>query len=190
MQNQRKVVMAQRYIYRFEQILDEMATKMLSQKVTNSITINFIECMVPHHQAAIYMSENLLNYTRYEPLQKIAKDIIQMQTKGIEQMREIAKTTYGFNNTSKDVNSYIEKYLEITNNMIEKMRNSPRCISINLDFVNEMIPHHEGAVSMCENLLKYYIDPRLKQVADTIIMEQSEGIRQLKEVKRNLCGKM
>ena len=188
MQNQ-KVMMARRYLTRFDEILNQMADKMLSQEVTNSITINFIRCMIPHHQAAIYMCENLLNYTRYQPLQKIAQDIIQMQTRGIEQMKEIERTTYGFNNTPRDVNNYIERYLEITKNMIERMKNSPRCVSINLNFVNEMIPHHEGAISMCENLLQYYIDPRLKMVADSIIKEQSEGVRQLKEVQRSLCGR-
>ena len=186
MQNQR-VIMARRYLTRFDEILNQMADKMLSQEVTCSITINFIRCMIPHHQAAIYMCENLLNYTRYQPLEKIANGIIQMQTKGIEQMREIERTTYGFNNMPKDVNNYIETYLNITKNMIEKMKNSPRCININLDFVNEMIPHHEGAISMCKNLLQYYIDPRLKQVAETIIREQSRGIEELKEVQRNLC---
>ena len=72
MQNQ-KVMMARRYLTRFDEILNQMADKMLSAEVTNSITINFIRCMIPHHQAAIYMCENLLNYTRYQPLQKIAQ---------------------------------------------------------------------------------------------------------------------
>lgn len=188
MQNQ-NIVKAKRYLFRFDQILNQMADEMLSQNVTNSITINFIECMIPHHQAAIYMCENLLEYTIYEPLKIIAQNIIKTQTKGIEQMKEIARTTYRFSNTEQDINSYMEKYLEITKNMIERMKNSPRCININLNFVNEMIPHHEGAIAMCENVLKYRIDPRLRVVADSIIKEQSEGVNQLQGVQRNLCGK-
>ena len=90
MQNQRMMIIARKYLTRFDEILNQMADEMLSQEVTNSITIDFIRCMIPHHRAAIYMSENLLNYTRYEPLQKIARGIIEMQTKGIEQMEEIA----------------------------------------------------------------------------------------------------
>jgi len=184
-----QIVMTKRYLYRYDEILNQMAEKMLSQNVTNSVTINFIECMIPHHQAAIYMSENLLQYTRYQPLQEIAKDIIKMQTEGIKQMEEIAKTTYGFPNTPQVVDHYMQKYLEITKDMIERMRNAPRCVNINLNFTNEMIPHHEGAISMCENLLQYRIDPRLKLVADSIIKEQSEGVEQLKEVQRRLCSK-
>ena len=139
-----RVARARRYLYRFDQILDEMAEKMLNPNIVNNITLNFIECMIPHHQAAIYMSENLLRYTA--------------------------------------------RYFEITKDMLDKMKNSPRCVSINLDFVNEMIPHHKGAIAMCENLLQYRIDPRLKHVADTIIREQSQGVRELTQVQRMLCS--
>lgn len=45
-----------------------------------------------------------------------------------------------------------------------------------------MIPHHEGAICMCENLLKYCIDPRLEKVAKDIIKEQSQGIKELKDM--------
>ena len=175
------------YLERFDEILNQMGNKMLSRKPTNSITTTFIQCMIPHHQAAIYMCENLLNYTKYEPLKKIANNIIEMQTRGIEQMREIYNTTQGFNNFPKDIIEYYEKYLIITKHMIKQMNNAPRCENINLNFINEMIPHHEGAIDMCHNLLKYRIDPRLKNVAETIIREQSNGVEELKEIKRELC---
>lgn len=174
------------YLKRFDEILDEMENKMLSARLTNNITTTFIECMIPHHEAAIYMCENLLKYRTYPPLQKIAEDIIATQTRGIEQMKHIYMTAPFFPNTRQNVEKYITTYLSITKNMINKMRNSPRTRSINLNFVNEMIPHHEGAVEMCNNLLQYNIDPRLKKVAEDIIREQSKGIKQLEEVRRNL----
>lgn len=184
---QKRIEEAKRYLAKFNQVLCNMANKMLSQNITNNITIDFIECMIPHHQAAIYMCENLLKYTNYLPLQEITKDIIKMQTRGIEQMKEIARTTQGYTNSKDDVDCYMKEYLAITKQMINRMSNSPRCININLNFVNEMIPHHEGAIAMCHNLLKYSIDPRLKMVAETIIKEQSNGVKQLKDVKSNLC---
>ena len=79
------------------------------------------------------------------------------------------------------------KYFDITKNMLYRMQNSERCMNVNLDFVSEMIPHHEGAIAMCKNLLKFNIDPRLKIVADNIIKEQSNGVVELKEVKSSLC---
>ena len=184
-----QVLRARSYLNRFNKILDEMCTKMLSAKPNNSITLYFIECMIPHHQAAIYMCNSLLEYTTYQPLQKIARDIIEMQTRGIEEMQEIAKTTMGYFNTKREMDCYVEKYLAITKNMICRMKNSPRCVNINLNFVGEMIPHHEGAIEMCNNLLQYCIDPRLKQVAETIIKEQSEGVKELISIRKMLCGR-
>ncbi len=187
MQN-KQVMRARKYLQHYDEIVKQMADKMLSPEITNNITINFIECMIPHHKAAISMSENLLKYTTYLPLQEIAKNIIQMQTKGIEEMKEIARTSYGFQNMPQEVNSYMDKYFEITKDMIEKMKNAPKLIYINLNFTNEMIPHHEGAIAMCENLLNYRIAPGLKSIADSIIQEQSKGVQELKQIQKRLCG--
>lgn len=178
---------ATKYLEVFDKILNQMETKMLSQNIINNITIDFIRCMIPHHQAAIYMCQNLLNFTNYLPLQNIANKIIQTQTNGIEQMKTILTTTCGYESSTQDVNIYMSEYLNITRKMICKMRNRPRCININLNFVNEMIPHHEGAVQMCNNLLKYNIDPRLEVVARNIIEEQTKGIQELKIIRNNLC---
>ena len=174
------------YLAKFDQILSQMSNKMLSARPFNNITKYFIECMIPHHQAAIYMCENLLKYTKYNPLIEIANNIIRMQTKGIKQMREIYRTTSGYINTQSDINRYTDKYLSITKNMIEKMKNSKRCANINLDFTYEMIPHHEGAIAMCNNLLQYNIDPRLESVAKTIIQEQTQGVKELTIISRDL----
>ena len=62
-------------------------------------------------------------------------------------------------------------------------------MDINLDFVSEMIPHHQGAIQMCNNLLKYKIDPRLSVIAKNIIQEQSEGVKELQDIKISLYKK-
>lgn len=188
MQN-RQVMRARKYLYRFDEIVKQMAEKMLSPEIVNNITINFIECMILHHEAAIDMSKNLLEYTTYPPLQEMAKNTIKMQTEGIEKMKEMARNSYGFQNMPQELNYYMARYFEITKNMIEKMENAPKSIYINLNFTNEMIPHHEGAIAMCENLLNYRIAPGLKLVADSIIQEQSKDIQELKEIQRRLLGK-
>jgi len=177
------------YLIRFNQILCNMENKMLSQNITNNITINFITCMIPHHQAAIYLCENLLKYTNYPPLIQIANNIIETQTNGIEQMQCILETTVGYINSNQNVNRYMNEYFKITKNMISRMKNSPRTNSINYNFTGEMIPHHEGAIQMCNNLLKYQIDSRLRDVAQNIIQEQSQGVKELKNIQRNLCQK-
>lgn len=178
----------QNYLCSFNKILSTMAHKMLCTPPQKNVTIYFIECMIPHHEAAIYMCENLLKYTNYEPLIKIANNIIEMQTRGVEQMKSILRENNTlYTNSIEDSCNYQERYFAIVNLMVDRMNNAPRCNNINLNFVNEMIPHHEGAISMCNNLLKYNINPKLSNVAKSIIKEQSEGVIQLKTILYNLC---
>lgn len=183
------MINANRYLAKFNEILYNMARKMKVTHTTNNITIDFIRCMIPHHMAAVYMCENLLQYTNYSPLIIQANNIIRVQKNGIKQMEEIAKTTMSYMNRERDVNNYFKRYFKITDEMINKMYNSTRTPDINIDFISEMIPHHEGAIKMCQNVLKYQIDPRLRIIANNIIIEQSEGVRILKEIQNNINKK-
>ncbi|WP_051387337.1 DUF305 domain-containing protein [Peribacillus psychrosaccharolyticus] len=49
-----------------------------------------------------------------------------------------------------------------------------------------MIPHHEAAVSMSENILKYGHNEQVKQLAATIIRDQLAGIGKLDSLKEKL----
>ncbi len=58
------------YLNRFYSILDRMIQDMTNARLGNSISVNFMTQMIPHHRAAIEMSQNLLQYTTNIPLQK------------------------------------------------------------------------------------------------------------------------
>lgn len=45
-----------------------------------------------------------------------------------------------------------------------------------LDFALAMVPHHQGAVDMAEVELKYGTDPQMRQLAEWIILTQSDEI--------------
>ncbi len=55
----------------------------------------FIDAMVPHHQGAVAMAKQLLMKGEQPALRTMADDIIEAQTKEIEQMREWRKAWYG-----------------------------------------------------------------------------------------------
>ena len=48
--------------------------------------------------------------------------------------------------------------------------------NVDRDFVNMMIPHHQGAIDMAVAELRYGTDPRLKRIAQAIIVEQQQEI--------------
>lgn len=47
---------------------------------------------------------------------------------------------------------------------------------VDRDFVNMMIPHHQGAIDMAVAQLRYGKDPKLKRIAQEIIIEQQQEI--------------
>jgi predicted outer membrane protein len=63
----------------------------------------FIDAMVPHHQGAITMAEELLKNGEQPALREMAGDIISAQTKEIAQMRAWRKAWYGSASGSGDV---------------------------------------------------------------------------------------
>lgn len=54
----------------------------------------FIEQMIPHHQMAIMMAQMLKSSTSRSEMKELANDIIEAQTKEIEQMRSWYNTWY------------------------------------------------------------------------------------------------
>lgn len=134
-----------------------MIAGMCSAGLTESISHNFIVQMIPHHMAAIKMSENILKYTSNPKLEEIAKGIISEQTKSIENMQEILKSCEGLTNSCCEVNAYQNHVCRIMKIMIEGMKHAYPDKCINCDFIREMIPHHMGAVRMSRNALRFPI---------------------------------
>ncbi len=50
-----------------------------------------------------------------------------------------------------------------------------------IDFMQGMIPHHQGAIDMAEIVLKYGKDPETKKLAEEIIKAQTAEITFMKE---------
>ena len=179
-------IVSEKYLNEFECILQNMSDKMLSCMNYNSITILFIKQMIPHHKAAIKMCENLLQYTTNIKLQNLALNIIKTQKSQIEQMRSIEAESECDNNKSCQIEMYMNSYNSITKSMIAKMNGAPRLNNINLNFINEMIPHHQGAIRLCENALKFPVNHQLKHLMNTIITDQTRGIRELKCIRQHI----
>lgn len=170
------------YLNRFHCILDEMIESMTTTELTNSISHNFIVQMIPHHQAAIEMSENILKYTTLVPLQEIAQNIITEQTKSIENMRKIECECSECINPKSDICLYQRRVNQIMQTMFHGMENAVTTNNINADFMREMIPHHRGAIEMSRNALQYDICGGLRPILNAIITSQQKGIMQMQQL--------
>lgn len=175
------------YIACYRQILDTMISGMTEVSLTDSISHNFIVQMIPHHRAAIEMSENLLRYTTWLPLQKIAENIIAEQTKSIADMTDALNCCSLLQNTEPAQCQYLQCFHQITQTMFFRMGNACTDNNINGNFLREMIPHHEGAIRMSENALRFPICPELVPILRAIITSQRAGVQEMKCLEQTLC---
>lgn len=170
------------YLCRFRKILAEMISGMTSVSLTDSLSHNFIVQMIPHHEAAIQMSQNILQYAPCAPLREIAQNIITEQAKSIEDMREALPTCETMKNDCQDIRRYRRRYHQITQTMFREMGNAPADCNLNADFMREMIPHHIGAIRMSKNALCFPICPELYPILQAIITSQKKGVREMQQL--------
>jgi len=179
----------QKYLRRFYEILDEMIKGMTGAELTDSISHNFIVQMIPHHRAAIEMSESLLRYSELAPLRRIAENIIREQTQSIADMERALPRCEMMQNSRLDLSRYGKRFGEITRVMFSEMRNACSDNNISADFMREMIPHHQGAIRMSKNALQYPICPQLDPILKAIITSQERGVREMESLLRKISCK-
>ena len=179
MRQEQLSIVTDKYLTCFNNILDQMIQQMNSAQLSNSISYNFIVQMIPHHKAAIEMSCNLLQYTTLVPVQEIALNIIEEQTKSIENMEAIRNRCQMFSNPPQKIELFLCHYKQITQTMFDDMRNACYTNDINANFIREMIPHHRGAIQMSRNALQFPICQELKPIIQSIIVSQQNGIREM-----------
>lgn len=173
---------AQVYLNSFHYILEDMIQKMTSAELNESISHNFITQMIPHHEAAIQMSQNLLCFSHDNALSNIAENIITEQTQGIQNMLAILCRCSELTNCRPALYTYQNQVERIFRRMFCAMRNACADNNINNNFMREMIPHHRGAVEFSELTLKYCICPQLKPILQTIIVSQKRGICEMEHL--------
>lgn len=175
---------AREYLCRFREILEDMIKGMTCAPLTDSLSHNFIVQMIPHHEAAIQMSQNLLQYNPCAPLQEIAQNIITEQTKSIADMRDALPVCETMTNTCQGIRRYRRRFQQITQTMFREMGNAPADCNLNADFMREMIPHHMGAIRMSKNALCFPICPELYPILQAIITSQKKGVREMQQLLR------
>lgn len=174
------------YLNTYIHILTNMNEEMTDAALTDSISQNFIRQMIPHHRAAIEMSQNLLRYTDNGTLRAIAENIISEQTRSIEDMRRIERSCAEYRNTRRELFVYQRQMERIIRIMLMQMENARAGERINCDFLREMIPHHMGAVRMSTLTKSSRICPELIPILDAIITSQRRGIIQMRQLERTI----
>ncbi|CAH1659981.1 conserved exported hypothetical protein [Hyphomicrobiales bacterium] len=68
------------------------------------------------------------------------------------------------------------KAYEAANAAMHGAMNIPYTGNADVDFVRQMIPHHEGAVAMAKIVLEHGKDPQIRKLAEEIVAAQDKEI--------------
>jgi uncharacterized protein (DUF305 family) len=150
--------------------------------------LRFVDAMIPHHQGAVEMAKEAQQKSKRPEIQKLAADIIKAQDKEIAQMKQWRQAWYPKAATPIAYNSQMGHSMPMSQDQIKDMMMSMDLGAANaefdLRFLNAMIPHHDGAVTMAQDALSKSKRSQIKQLAQDIIKSQETEIAQMKQWKQ------
>jgi len=156
--------------------------KAMNITYTGDADIDFARGMVPHHQGAVDMIAVLEKHGKDEKLLKLADYMSRMQQVEIARMNRWLEVRDNAGlPTAKEGSKPVAEY-QAAMAVMHKAMDIKYTGNADVDFINGMIPHHEGAIAMAETQLKYGKDETLRSLARDIIRSQRQEIALMKEM--------
>jgi uncharacterized protein (DUF305 family) len=138
--------------------------------------LRFIDQMTMHHRGAIMSSRNMISDSKRPELRKLAASIEESQSRQIDQMQSWRREWYPDASQSPSMmGSMMDGGMR--GGSMQQMMGGDMADEM---FLRMMIPHHQRAIDMSEKALQRSERPEVKDLARTIIDEQSAEIKQMK----------
>ena len=147
-----------------------------------NIDRHFIEEMIPHHEGAIAMAELALEKSKRPEILSLSQDIIEAQTTEINQMTAWYKVWFGTSVPaySSGIMGGMSQGMGISMMGMEgDLAMLAAAKDFDLEFIRQMIPHHEMAVMMARMLAAGTERSEMQELADNIIASQSREIEMM-----------
>jgi uncharacterized protein (DUF305 family) len=143
--------------------------------------LRFLDSMIPHHQGALVMAQEVLDKSKRPELIKLAKGILTDQQKEIAQMKLWRKQWYPKASATPmmwhtEMNHEMAMTPKHKQSMMMSMSLGKADARFDVRFLDAMIPHHQGAVTMGQDALLKSKRPQMKKLAQNIIKSQQAEI--------------
>lgn len=143
----------------------------------------FVSEMVPHHQGAIRMAKLAQEKAEHPEIVALADAIIASQSTEIDQMNRIDQRLSREGETGGDMGMSASMM-----GMDMDMDALAQAKPFDRDFIDEMIPHHQGAIRMARVALADGNDQEVKDLAEAIIVAQSAEIEKMNRWRTDWYG--
>lgn len=140
--------------------------------------LQFIDTMIAHHQGAVDMALLANTRTQRDEVKKLAASIIDEQRREIADMK--AWRTKWFGEAKPALNVDFPGMKTGMAGMDTVKLAGLKSNEFDVEFIRQMIPHHEGAIEMAKALKTDGNYPELDKMAESIVTTQSVEIEQMK----------
>ena len=134
--------------------------------------VEFIDAMIPHHEMALEMTDVVLQKGSSAEVKAMARAMKDAQTVEIAEMKTIRTRVGGSTEAptahhDDHMQADMEKLMAASGDALDRL------------FLEEMLPHHAGAITMAHTALPYLKESELQVMAQKIIADQAKEIGHL-----------
>lgn len=151
----------------------------------NDADIQFVENMIVHHQQAVWMAELAPDRASSRDVKGLASRIKDVQGPEIEMMnRWLSQHSIPTVDPTAGHGGHSGGHGPMpgmaTSQQLESLRNA-KGADFDKRFLQMMIDHHKGALTMAEEVRNAGVDTRVQELVDDIVAEQSADIRRMEK---------
>ena len=143
--------------------------------------LQFLDTMIAHHDGAIQMAKPVATKAENAELKAFADKIVADQTREITEMKKWREQWFAGKPSA--LNMEMAGMHDSMKGMDSAKLNAASGNAYGIEFVNQMIPHHEGAIAMAREALTKAEHAEIKQLANQIIKAQEAEIKQMQDWK-------
>jgi len=149
----------------------------------------FLNQMIVHHEGAVMSAQMMVADSARPELRDLAQRIITAQQREIAQMQQWRNDWYGATSTGT-LPSMINGGMMGTGMMNRDQMRQMMGANADFDrmFLQMMIPHHAGAITMAQQALAQAAHPEIKTLAQSIVTTQQTEITEMQGYLRDWYG--
>ena len=151
----------------------------LSPHPGSSDNIELIDGLLPHHQAAIEMADMVIARGANPEVVMMAKNMRTVQMGEIATMRSKRSALTKGESSSPGMR---DRHMEADMSDLQKLTGA----ALDRAFLDDMIPHHAGAIQLAHRSLRGLTDSDLRTLAEMTIVNQTREMNEMLALRQRL----
>lgn len=161
--------------------MNHSAMQSAPNAAAQAFDLQFLDTMIAHHAGAVEMAKVAEMKTQNADLKTFAAKIVADQTREIAEMKKWREQWFAGKPSA--LNMEMAGMADSMKGMDMAKMNQANGTAFDSEFINQMTPHHEGAIVMAREASTKAEHAELKTLANQIIQAQAAEIKQMQNLR-------